>query len=55
MSLTQSGLIFLAAGAVLTWAGIRLSRAGDEIAERAGLSRLSVHAGALVAERSVRR
>jgi cation:H+ antiporter len=42
MSLADSALVFGGAASVLTWGGVRLSRAGDEIAERAGLSRLFV-------------
>jgi cation:H+ antiporter len=42
VSLAQSTLVFVAAAAVLTRAGVQLSRAGDEIAQRAGLSRLFV-------------
>ena len=34
--------VFAAAAAVVAWAGVRLARAGDELAERAGLSRLFV-------------
>ena len=34
--------VFLIAAGLVVWAGIRLARAGDEIAERAGLSRLVV-------------
>lgn len=42
MSLTQATIVFAAAATVLTLAGVQLARAGDEIAERAGLSRLFV-------------
>ncbi|MGD9797996.1 MAG: sodium:calcium antiporter [Acidimicrobiia bacterium] len=42
MSLAQAVPVFAAAAAVLTLAGVQLARAGDEIAERAGLSRLFV-------------
>lgn len=35
-------LVFIAAAVVVAWAGVRLARSGDEIAERAGLSRLVV-------------
>lgn len=42
MSTAQATIVFLLSAAVLTWAGVQLSRAGDEIAERAGLSRLFV-------------
>lgn len=34
--------VFAVAGALVMWSGIRLARAGDEIAERANLSRLAV-------------
>ena len=34
--------VFAIAAALVVWAGIRLARAGDEIAERAHLSRLAV-------------
>lgn len=42
MGLTGWTLVFLLAAALVTGAGVRLARAGDEIAERAGLSRLVV-------------
>jgi cation:H+ antiporter len=42
MSLAQWVLVFAAAGGVVSWAGVRLASAGDELAERAGLSRLFV-------------
>lgn len=42
MGLTGWILVFLAAAALVTWAGVRLARAGDEIAQRAKLSRLVV-------------
>lgn len=42
MSSAQAALVFAVAAAVLTLAGVQLARAGDEIAERAGLSRLFV-------------
>lgn len=34
--------VFLIAAGLVVWAGIRLARAGDQVAERAGLSRLVV-------------
>lgn len=42
MSPALAALVFVVAAAVLTLAGVQLARAGDEIAERAGLSRLFV-------------
>lgn len=42
MSLAQATFVFAVAATVLTLAGVQLARAGDEIAERAGLSRLFV-------------
>lgn len=42
MPLGQPSLTFVVAAAVVTWSGVQLSRAGDEISERAGLSRLFV-------------
>jgi cation:H+ antiporter len=42
MTLLQSTVLFVAGAALLTWSGVQLARAGDEIAERAGLSRLFV-------------
>ncbi len=42
MGLTGWAVVFLAAAAMVAWAGVRLARSGDEIAERAGLSRLVV-------------
>ena len=42
MGVTPWVLAFLGAAAVLTWAGVQLARAGDELAERAGWSRLVV-------------
>jgi cation:H+ antiporter len=42
MSWMHATLVFAAAAAMVTWAGVQLARAGDEIAERAGLSRLLV-------------
>lgn len=35
-------LVFVVSGALIAWAGVTLARAGDEIARRAGLSRLLV-------------
>jgi cation:H+ antiporter len=42
VSLLTATLLFALSGIVLVWAGVQLSRAGDEIAERAHLSRLFV-------------
>ncbi|MGM0385735.1 MAG: sodium:calcium antiporter [Actinomycetota bacterium] len=42
MGLLAWTAVFLLAAALVVWAGIRLARAGDEIAERANLSRLLV-------------
>lgn len=42
MSSVQATLVFTAAATVLTLVGVQLARAGDEIAERAGVSRLFV-------------
>lgn len=42
MSLAGWVAVFGGAGGVVVWAGTQLARAGDEIAERAGLSRLLV-------------
>lgn len=42
MSLTQWTLVFVGASGVVAWAGVHLARDGDEIAARAGLSRLLV-------------
>src|SRR5680860_125057 len=42
MSLTQWVLVFAAAGCVVAFAGVQLAKAGDAIAEGAGLSRLFV-------------
>ncbi len=42
MSLPQSTLLFVVVAAVITWAGVHLARAGDEIAEQAGLSHMFV-------------
>ena len=42
MSLPQWILVFAAAAAAVAWAGVQVARAGDELAERAGLSRLFV-------------
>jgi cation:H+ antiporter len=42
MSLTQAVVIFAAAAGVVALAGVALARNGDELAERAGLSRLLV-------------
>lgn len=42
MGLSAWVLVFSVAAAVVTWSGVRLARAGDEIAERAHLSRLLV-------------
>lgn len=42
VSLAQWVLVFVAASGVVAWAGVQLARAGDEIAQVAGLSRLLV-------------
>lgn len=42
MTAAQATIVFVPAAAAVTAAGVQLSRAGDEIAERAGLSRLFV-------------
>jgi cation:H+ antiporter len=42
MSLPQWVLVFVAAGSLVSLAGVQLARAGDALAERAGVSRLLV-------------